>query len=97
MRTSARRMMLFMLLLALTEQFADGPRAFGEATRTTEGFSHDERRWKAGGELMETAFGTPGVGRAGHGRIRPYGMRSTMRERHQRARTKPLGGGGIQR
>jgi hypothetical protein len=64
---------------------------------TTEGFSHDERRWKAGGELMETAFGTPGVGRAGHGRIRPYGMRSTMRERHQRARTKPLGGGGIQR
>lgn len=56
-----------------------------------------ERRWKAGGDRMETAFGTPGVGRAGHGRIRPYGMRSTMRERHQRARTKPLGGGGIQR
>ena len=52
---------------------------------------------KRAGDGMETAFGTPGVGRAGHGRIRTYGMRSTMRERHQRARTKPLGGGGIQR
>jgi len=35
---------LAMLLLALTEQFADGPRAFGEATRATERLHDDYER-----------------------------------------------------